>query len=78
MMFVYIKGPLRNKFTTEHLIEEKKKTIGPKVDVNEMKITSRHVTDLSVQVRRLCGCEGCQDPLAKEIIEEQQSVSFYF
>lgn len=75
-MFVYIKGPLRNEFTTE--CPYRKKTKGTKVDVNEMKITSRHVTGFSVQVQRLCGCEGCQDPLAKEIIEEQQSVSFYF
>jgi len=28
--------------------------------------------------QRLCGCEGCQDPLAKEITEQQQSVSLDF
>lgn len=45
-MFVYIKGPLRNKFSTE-CPYRKKKTKGTKVDVNEMKITSRHVTGFS-------------------------------
>lgn len=36
------------------------------------------VTDSGVQVWRLCGCEACQDPLAKKIIEQQPTVSIYY
>lgn len=63
-MFIYIKGPLANRLATERLMETKRPNSRCKWDRN-----NRHVTDLAVRIHRLCGCEGCQDPFAKEITD---------
>lgn len=49
-MFIYIKGPLANRFAAECFTEKPEE--GPKADVNEEKITDTSQTPL-------CGSRGC-------------------